>query len=495
MTVKFKKSIFLSDSIIALSWIRGQSRLYKPFVANRVSEIQGNTDPSDWKHILGEFNIADQVSRGVSVSDLKGEWKEGPSFLSLPEIEWPCSIPRESKEGVDAEKRKPKPVMLIQQLEAAININRYSNWRRLLRVTAYVFRFIVHTRAKCCVDDGPLSAHELLVAERHWVRDAQKSLKEIKEYKSLSPFRVNGIVYVGGRTSNKRLAYDQAYPVLLPRCHRVSYLITRQIHETGHYGVATTAAKVRRRFWIVKATTLAKTLKFQCTKFRAFEHKAENQLMAELPIERVTPYSPPFHYTAIDYFGPYHVKVGRNKSTKQYGVILTCLTTRAVHLELDVDCSTQEFIQVLRRFYAIRGRPKVIQSDNGTQFVRAERELRQMIAGWNKDQLKEYCANEQVTWRFTTPLAPRHNGCAESLVKSCKHALKKSIGDQRLTPFELYTYFQEVANLINERPIGRKLNDPDDGSFICPKTTFCWGDPQAMYLRAPSGKPKTHGDV
>ncbi|XP_033109616.1 uncharacterized protein LOC117110895 [Anneissia japonica] len=73
MTVKLKKYIFLSDSIIALSWIRGQSRLYKPFVANRVSEIQGNTDPSDWKHIPGEFNIADKVSRGVSVSDLKGE--------------------------------------------------------------------------------------------------------------------------------------------------------------------------------------------------------------------------------------------------------------------------------------------------------------------------------------------------------------------------------------------------------------------------------------
>ncbi|XP_071950799.1 uncharacterized protein [Antedon mediterranea] len=190
--------------------------------------------------------------------------------------------------------------------------------------------------------------------------------------------------------------------------------------------------------------------------------------MAELPVERVTPFTPPFHYTACDYFVPYHVKVGRNKTTKHYGVIFTCLVTRAVHLELAVDCSTQEYIQVLRRFFAIRGRPKLIQSDNGTQFIGAERELREMVAGWDTIKLKEYCAEEQVTWRFTTPLAPHHNGCAEALVKSCKHALKKSMGEQRLTPFELFTYLQEVANLINERPIGRKPNDPDDGAYICP---------------------------
>lgn len=93
--------------------------------------------------------------------------------------------------------------------------------------------------------------------------------------------------------------------------------------------------------------------------------------MADLPLLRLAPQTPPFFYTACDYFGPYNVKIGRNKTTKHYGVIFTCLNTIAVHLELAVDCSTMEFMQVLRRFFSIRGYPAVMLSDNGSQMVGA----------------------------------------------------------------------------------------------------------------------------
>ena len=100
--------------------------------------------------------------------------------------------------------------------------------------------------------------------------------------------------------------------------------------------------------------------------------------------------------------------------------------------------------------------------------VGAERELRSMIDGWDKDKLKEYCAERGTKWQFTTPLAPHQNGCAETMVKSMKSALKKAIGEATLTPFELYTCLLEVANLLNQRPIGRIPEDPDDGSYLCP---------------------------
>ena len=190
--------------------------------------------------------------------------------------------------------------------------------------------------------------------------------------------------------------------------------------------------------------------------------------MSDLPSLRLAPYTPPFHYTSCDYFGPYIVKIGRNKTTKHYGVLFTCLNTRAVHLELAVDCSTLEFLQVLRRFLSIRGQPAMMTSDNGTQFVGAERELREMITGWNKYELREFCAKKGIKWKFTTPAAPHHNGCAEALVKSCKKALKIAIRKQVLTPFELYTCLLEVANLVNQRPIGRIPNDPDNGTYVCP---------------------------
>ena len=132
-----------------------------------------------------------------------------------------------------------------------------------------------------------------------------------------------------------------------------------------------------------------------------------------------------------------------------------------------MDCSTVEFLQVLQRFLAIQGRPAVIMSDNDSQFVSAEKELRLMVSGIN-EEVQEFCGEKGMQWKFIMSAAPYQNGCAEALVKTCKRALKKVVGSQVLTPFELYTVLLEVANLVNQRPIGRIPNDPDDGSYICP---------------------------
>ena len=130
--------------------------------------------------------------------------------------------------------------------------------------------------------------------------------------------------------------------------------------------------------------------------------------MSDLPPLRLAPYTTPFHYMSCDYFRPYNVKIGRNKTTKHYRALFTCLNTRAAHLELAVDCSTLEFLQVLRRFLSIRGQPAMMMSDNGTQFVGAERELHKLITSWNKDELCEFCAEKGMKWKFTTPAAPHH---------------------------------------------------------------------------------------
>ena len=198
----------------------------------------------------------------------------------------------------------------------------------------------------------------------------------------------------------------------------------------------------------------------------------ETQFMANLPDIRLAPFTPPFHNTACDYFVPIVVKVSRNRTAKHYGVLFPCLNTRAVHFELAVDCSTMEFLQALRRFFAIRGTPAVMISDNGTQLIGTEKELKEMVQGWKLEELREFCAEKDMEWRFTTPKAPHHNGCVEALVKTCKKALKKAIGNKVLSPFELYLNLLEAANLVNSRPIGRVPNDPDDGTYISPNDIY-----------------------
>ena len=150
-----------------------------------------------------------------------------------------------------------------------------------------------------------------------------------------------------------------------------------------------------------------------------------DSIIANLPALRLAPYTPPFYMTACDYFEPYNVKISRNKTAKHYGVLFTCLNTRAVHLEMAVDLSTMEFLQGLRRFLAIRGRPAVILSDNGSQFVGAKKELRPMVSDINEDEVKEFCGEKGMQWKLITPGAPHQNGCAEALAKTCKRALKK----------------------------------------------------------------------
>ena len=197
------------------------------------------------------------------------------------------------------------------------------------------------------------------------------------ESKTLSPFvDGRGIIRVGGRIDKAITSYEEKHPALLPSDHRTSLLIISHMQNCGDPGVATTTAKSRRKYWVLKANKLSKAVKLKGITCQRMAHKTKTQLMAELPPLRKTP---PFHHTACDYFGPFTVKVGRNKKAKQYSIIFTCLNTRAVHLEMAEDCTTMELMQVLTRFFAVCGCPAVLLSNNGSQMVGAAQELRQMI--------------------------------------------------------------------------------------------------------------------
>ena len=475
--VNFERVRYLSDSRVVLAWIKGETRSYKPFVSCRVGEIQSNSQPSDWLHCPTDLNVADDLTKGISAGETHGRWFNGPPFLQLPEEQWPVEQGAPDMTEVKKETRKVHIVKATMVPQPIFKCENMSSWKGLLRVTAYVFRFIHNIRAKLGRstdkrDVGPLEAKEIEISEEYWIKVAQTHISQRLhkgELTALSPFvDEKGIYRVGGRVDPALISYDGNRPVLLPHNHWISVLITRDAHQSGHPGIAATTAKARRKFWIIKGHDIAKVVKRHCTFCREIEAKAETQFMVTLPSCRQQPFTPPFLYTSCDYFGPITVKVGRNKTAKHYGVIFTCLNTRAVHCEIATDASTMAFLQVLKRFFSYRGYPKLLISDNGSQMIGAERELRLMIQGWDNTQLKEFCANRGMKWQFTTPLAPHQNGCSESMVKTTKSALKKAIGDAVLTPFELYTCLLEAANLVNQRPIGRVPNDPDDGAYLCP---------------------------
>ena len=123
--------------------------------------------------------------------------------------------------------------------------------------------------------------------------------------------------------------------------------------------------------------------------------------MSPLPRERIDIGSKPFTNTGVDYFGPITVKLNRktrlNQATsKRYGVIFTCLTIRAAHIELAGDLSTDSFILALKRLNARRGNVQIIRWDNGTNFVGAEKELRTAINSLHHSNIIEISNNLDI---------------------------------------------------------------------------------------------------
>ena len=150
--------------------------------------------------------------------------------------------------------------------------------------------------------------------------------------------------------------------------------------------------------------------------------------MADLHKCRLSVLTGPFHFTGVDYFGPIMVKVRRN-TLKRWGCLFTCLGTRAVHLELADSLETDDFILVLRNFIGRRGHSAEIHSDNGTNFVEANHELRDCLAKLKQDTVKNYLAPRGIKWHFNPPLAPHFGGAWERLVRSVKTALKATVKD------------------------------------------------------------------
>ena len=98
----------------------------------------------------------------------------------------------------------------------------------------------------------------------------------------------------------------------------------------------------------LEAPTVRKVLG-QCSQCKRRNAPAGNQLMSKLPKCRLKPKKTPFYFTNVDYFGPFLVKQARS-NMKRWGCIFTCLTTRAVHIEVAPTLSTDSFVNALRRF-------------------------------------------------------------------------------------------------------------------------------------------------
>ena len=177
-----------------------------------------------------------------------------------------------------------------------------------------------------------------------------------------------------------------------------------------------------------------------------------------------------FDRIGIDYAGPFLTKQGRGKiRAKRYLCLFTCLATRAVHLEMSYSLDTDSFINAFTRMSSRRGTPTYVLTDNGTNFVGAEREMRELIEALDHDKIIQGTSKHHpIDWKFNPPSAPHFGGVFEAMIKSAKKAIKAILGDADNTDEELHTAICGAERLLNSRPITYVSSDPNDLSPLTP---------------------------
>ena len=268
------------------------------------------------------------------------------------------------------------------------------------------------------------------------------------------------------------IPYTAKYPAILDSSHPYTKLLVRFYHEShNHHGFETIVNELRQQYWILNIRVAVKTSFKNCQKCKNDKATPRIPVMAELPDFRVTRQQRPFVHTGIDYFGPMEVKVGRRRE-KRYGALFTCLATRAVHIELACDLSTDKAILALRRFISRRGAPDVLYTDNGTNFKGASAELKKSLEELQHDKIQSTLnmmyPTKAIEWKFIPPRSPHMGGCWERLVRSFKTALYATLKEQCPREDVLATLLCEAEHSVNSRPLTHVSFDHSDQEALTP---------------------------
>ena len=525
------------DSMIVLDMMKKQSYGFNTFAALRVGEIQQKTDLEDWRHIQSKENIADILTKGAAPSKIAAgsPWQCGPAWLSGPPSSYPVTPLNIKKNSDDIEEiakfykkeSKTNTASIVQtfKIKSALYasglrsekvilrsemddegfdglILRCGNLEKLVRCVAYLLRMVGKLRKVQYIMremgkdhrldqwrkiSTEISASEYIDAYNFLIYWEQNERLKEAEIKKLVPktvmvhlsnfgFSVPHVV-LGGRIRNFPVGFSSNPSIPIIPYGVLAKLVVLFYHTRHHREVDTTVTFVRNDLWVVKARKIASGIDARCKFCLVKRNKLASQQMGTLPSFR-TEVSPSFSVTCMDLFGPYEirddcVKKGPRIYKKVYGVLFTCASTRAVHLDIAVDYSTESILHTLRRLLALRGDVRLIISDPGSQLMSASKELIEWRKGWDMEQLERFGASKGLEWRSIMASSQHQNGVSEiliKLVKGVKKSLLHALGDTKLSLNEMNTLMLEVSNLVNERPIGLQPNNRTDCEYLSPNS-------------------------
>ncbi|XP_062700456.1 uncharacterized protein LOC134284909 [Aedes albopictus] len=444
-----------TDSTIVLQWLSGHPRKWNTYVANRTSSILEVLSRKHWAHVASNDNPADCASRGISPAELIDHhlWWSGPTWLAEDSATWNRTNPSDDLDETTLEVRKRFQTLNVAiinsgstyEIEKHILANR-SSIGAACRQLACVQRFIFNLKSKASTQyerrSGAILPSELHAARMQLIRLAQhegyeeeaKSLAKGNEVhpkskiiSSLYPFLDGtGTIRVGGRLQQSSFPFEVKHPAILPKNHRVSRLLVEELHlQNSHAGPTLLTAAINQS------------------------------------------------HVGDDYAGPILVRCSNirgERCSKGYIVVFVCLSSKAVHLEVAGDLSTDTFLGAFKRMISRRGYCNEIWSDNGTNLVDADRQLTEIYEATQTHSKKTepYFSNLGIRWRFIPPSSPHQGGIWKAAVKSAKELLRLVFGNEKLTFEKLSTVLCQIEACLNSRPLYPISTSPDSFEALTP---------------------------
>ncbi|XP_062537886.1 uncharacterized protein LOC134206213 [Armigeres subalbatus] len=458
-----------SDSRDVICWLNSDHRRYSQFVGCRIGEILELSEAYEWNWLSTKINVADDATKWQRLPNLSsnGRWFRGPSFLWETKDKWP--IIRSDPGSTPLELRPHSLHHTCQQ--PIIDVNKFSRWNRLVRHVAFVRRFPMNIRRlllRKSLITGPLEQEELAQAEIYIFKTVQaevfseeikilreadrepwnstRSLPKHSALYKLSPSLDNEeIIRMKGRIDACEFAEDDAkHPILLPKFHHVTDLILSDMHvKFCHLNHQTALNEVRQKYYVPCLRTIYKRVRSRCQLCRIRNAQPQPPMMGELPSIR-------------------------RRVEKRWGVLITCMTVRAIHIEIAHSLTADSCIIAIRNFIARRGMPLEIISDCGTNFVGASRELKEAIHNIDQNKLIESFVSAQTKWSFNPPAAPHFGGCWERLIQSVKKTLSNIKPKRTPTDELLRNMLTEIEAIINARPLTELPLEHEEASPLTP---------------------------
>ncbi|XP_037048500.1 uncharacterized protein LOC119082957 [Bradysia coprophila] len=479
-----------TDSATVISWLNSENRKYTQFVAHRVGEILESTDVNEWRWIPTNENVADEATKLTKTPNFEptNRWFHGPDFLRLSEDKWPEKKPIK----IDIEEEmKANFLHSSLVLPKIIDPDRFSNYNRMIRSLAYAIRFINLFTGKAKKGE-PLKQEELRKAENLIIRQAQfegyptemvtllrNEILPIEQQKCIekpsllyesTPFLdADKILRMKERIDGAReLSMDTKRPIALPKNGRITELLLTEYHSKFfHQNHETVVNEVRQKFYIPRLREVLKRIRKNCQSCKIKKAHPIPPQMADLPQARLATRFIPFSFVGIDFFGPIYVSVGRRRE-KRWGVLFTCLTIRAVHIEIASGLDTNSCILCIQTFVADRGPVVEFHSDWGTNFKGSNNELQEEIKKIDFERLQTEFTSTYTKWIFNPPASPHMGGSWERLIRSVKSSINEIMPTRTPKEDMLRNLMKQVQNVINSRPLTFIPLDVEEDEALTP---------------------------